>query len=278
MIGYTGYRGEGKTLTCVHDIWGLWQRNPYLIVLTNTPLYFPNHKDTGEPLRQIFWRDIMELQNFFAFAMTHEDTILKNEFLVFIDEANLVMPSRLFAKLPEFMLSFMAQSRKFNTEIFFTTQHPQRVDKILRELTENWVQCKRVFPKLIPQLFSVNHEVILSNEGLPIENIASNIFWRPTRFYAYYDTYFKVSMPKDITPDFVENDSKMLDFLDAYLLDPPREGEMNTARFERYIKELDDFLYHLTNMTKEGANITLLELEKGLGVAETPLSPVLAIS
>lgn len=207
MIGYFGFRGSGKTLSLVHDMYRRFKANTDLVVFTNTPLLFPEHK--GKKLKQHLFNGLLDLESFFAFALTDGDLLLKKETIVLIDEANLVLPSRLFAKLPSFVLSFLAESRKLNTDIFFTTQHPVRVDKILRELTETWIHCRRI----IPHLLHMSYEVVLSGEGIPIDYESSMPFFFPRRAYGLYDTHHIVGMSDNLLPQQLKKEEKISSFI-----------------------------------------------------------------
>lgn len=57
--------------------------------------------------------------------------------VILIDEINLSFPSRIWDKLPPQFLYFWSQTRKMQLDIFFTSQHPDRVDKVPKEIS-NW--------------------------------------------------------------------------------------------------------------------------------------------
>jgi len=134
MRGYHGFIGDGKTANMVRDVLRACNRRKKTLVVSNTPI------DLKRPENFYLWNDTSELEAiasyFFAVGFSPRPII------VCIDEANLVMPSRFFKDLKSFMLPFLAESRKLNVEIWFTTQHPARPDVILRELTEEWIHCK----------------------------------------------------------------------------------------------------------------------------------------
>lgn len=57
--------------------------------------------------------------------------------VILIDEINLSFPSRIWDKLPPQFLYFWSQTRKMELDIYFTSQHPDRVDKVPKEIS-NW--------------------------------------------------------------------------------------------------------------------------------------------
>lgn len=61
--------------------------------------------------------------------------------VVLLDELNLWFPSRLWNKIPPDILSLWAQSRKRGIDVYYSTQHLDRVDKIIREVTNYVIRC-----------------------------------------------------------------------------------------------------------------------------------------
>lgn len=65
------------------------------------------------------------------------DIINVRKGVILIDEINLSFPSRMWDKLPPQFLYFWSQTRKMELDIYFTSQHPDRVDKVPKEIC-NW--------------------------------------------------------------------------------------------------------------------------------------------
>jgi len=244
MIGYYGYRGSGKTLSLVAEVYSVFQKNPDLIVLTNTPFTFPPHKKTGKILSQYHYSSISELEEFFLFCLSeNKEHILSKEAIVVIDEANLAIPSRLFSKLPPFFLSFMAESRKLNVEIMFTTQHPLRVDLILRELCETWYHCDRL------PLFGIlrRTEEELTPQATPIASMGSKYMLRPSVFFSYYDTYHIVGMDPSLLPPKDQKIEKMTEFLRLNYL-PNLAGLARKDLAETLVSPINEAARYLRNV------------------------------
>jgi hypothetical protein len=73
--------------------------------------------------------------------------------VVLVDEINLWAPSRLWNALPIGLLHRWAQVRKYRTQILWSAQHEDRVDKVIREVT-GWIwECK---PILLGRYFSLH--------------------------------------------------------------------------------------------------------------------------
>lgn len=64
--------------------------------------------------------------------------------VILVDEINLVCASRFWNKFPPELAYFWSQTRKMELDIYWTAQHIDRVDKIVREIS-NWVWYLRWF-------------------------------------------------------------------------------------------------------------------------------------
>jgi len=186
MIGIYGQWGEGKTLSMVALIHKRFLKNPDIVVFTNVPLQFEPHKKTGKQLKQYIYYELMDLRSFFLYAVNTPHALLANETIVLIDEASVMLSSRTFAQLPTFMISFLAQARHINTDFYFTTQGIMRVEKIVRELTDYWIQCRRI---------PILHWIIQQKQyatidlGRVYQRLRSTILYKPKKYYSMYDTY-----------------------------------------------------------------------------------------
>jgi len=64
--------------------------------------------------------------------------------LVILDELNLWFPSRLWQSIPPEILSLWAQSRKRGIDLVYSTQHLDRIDKVIREVTNYVIRCNSI--------------------------------------------------------------------------------------------------------------------------------------
>jgi len=64
---------------------------------------------------------------------------------ILIDEINLSFPSRMWQKIPGWVLYFWSQTRKFGLDIYYTSQSLARVDKVIREIS-NFVWVVKPLP------------------------------------------------------------------------------------------------------------------------------------
>lgn len=166
----------------------MFKKNPDLVVFTNVPLKFPTHK-RGTELIQYHYSDLLELKPFFLYAINQSHDVLAKHTRVIIDEASVMLSSRTFAQLPAFMISFLAQARHINTDFCFTTQAVGRVEKIVRELTNDWVYCSK-----IPLLGWITHEnETIATDGRILSRSKGSTLFNPKRFYNFYDTYHVIN-------------------------------------------------------------------------------------
>jgi hypothetical protein len=222
FTGYYGWVGAGKTLSAVADIYARFKRDPNIVVLSNTPLVFPKVK--GKELTQYLWHTTEEIQEFFLFAFSEENLLHERPTIVFIDEANLVLPSRLFAKLPPFFLSFFAQARKMNVHIYFTTQHFTRVELVLRELVEVWVKCERIMP--FGWIRMTEQEI--SPSGTIMEEHGNRIRFFKKKYFKMYDTLYKVGMDKHLMPPTSGELARLESFIDGAYRQPTKSAKPPT--------------------------------------------------
>lgn len=126
--GHLGLPGAGKTFNLVRECVRRRKREPNLRVYANMTIDLPGR---GEFIKLTSWEELLDAE----------------DGLVVIDEINLWMPSRAWAKLPGPLLWKWAQVRKSGLDIIWSAQHQARVDKLVRELTfmlYQWFSWKKL--------------------------------------------------------------------------------------------------------------------------------------
>lgn len=119
--GYLGPHGSGKTYAMVRHAYYRRLKHPDMPVWANFKVQLPGDGPV-HPLT--VWPD---------------DLVRARNGLVLIDEINIVMPSRLWDRVPVQMLYALAMARKFGWEMLWSAQYVARVDKSAREVTsEVW--------------------------------------------------------------------------------------------------------------------------------------------
>lgn len=109
----------------------------------------------------------------------------KIKMTILIDEINLSFPSRMWAKVPGWVLYFWSQTRKFGLDIYYTSQSFKRVDTVIREIT-NFVWIVQPF------LFGYRRASMIVPEDVEIQKkdiIERNYFRLDKKVFSKYNTY-----------------------------------------------------------------------------------------
>jgi len=104
---------------------------------------------------------------------------------ILIDEINLSFPSRMWQKIPGWVLYFWSQTRKFGLDIYYTSQSLARVDKVIREIS-NFVWVVKPLPfgifmasKILPEEYDKTKKDIYERKFFLLEK----------KYFSKYDTY-----------------------------------------------------------------------------------------
>ena len=165
ITGYFGLPGSGKTYKLV-QIARHYQKKGMRV--------FSNFKILGSE----YYTDFKEI-------------IKEKKCVILIDEANLFLPSRLWTKIPVSMLYRLSQSRKFETDIYYTSQSPARIDKVLRELTNFYGHCR----KIIGSLHRISYYWPEEWDKEKRKKLWSEWFFIRKKFYKLYDTKEILNVP-----------------------------------------------------------------------------------
>ena len=115
--------------------------------------------------------------------------------LILVDEINLLCPSRWWDQFPPELAYFWSQTRKFELDIFWTAQHMDRVDKIIREIS-NWVWEVR---KIGPVCFATQHLPEQYNK-VRRTNFGTKFFIVKKSIYQNYNTYETLDIAEHLKP------------------------------------------------------------------------------
>lgn len=129
--GYVGLLGSGKSYSMVADGLRRFRETHAQVFSDMVGLRFPEaiYLDARAP------QQLADLR----------------EGLILLDEAQILMSSRFWHKVPPQVLSALAQLRKNGLDVLYTTQNLARVDSVLRELTGEVVTCRR-FGRVVVQV------------------------------------------------------------------------------------------------------------------------------
>lgn len=85
--------------------------------------------------------------------------------LLLLDEASVSVSSRFFHETAREVLTRFAQLRKHGMDLYYTTQHEDRVDKVLREITNEYVHLTKFFRT------GFNRRVYLPGKKEPVSSL-----------------------------------------------------------------------------------------------------------
>lgn len=110
--GFVGLPGAGKTY---------WLTKIGLEAIKKGRPVFANFKIEGANYYNDL-KDVMDIK----------------EGVILVDEINLICPSRWWDRFPPKLAYWWSQTRKQQLDVYWTSQHQDRVDKIVKEIT-NWI-------------------------------------------------------------------------------------------------------------------------------------------
>lgn len=112
--------------------------------------------------------------------------------IILVDEINLTCPSRWWDRFPPHLAYFWSQTRKQELDVYWTAQHQDRVDKIVREIS-NWIWKInylpfrfRIMTKYLPEQIN---KVKKEKFGVKIFHIKKEVF-------KHYNTYERIRPAK----------------------------------------------------------------------------------
>jgi RecA/RadA recombinase len=131
VIGVVGRMGSGKSYFAVKMAYNRLLAG--VTVVTNFTMHF-DHLPNGEALAKNWrqfsgWDQFAELENA----------------VVIIDEAHLYAPSSKHIDFPMIARFKMSQARKFKLDVYWISQHEDRVNRTLRDLTSMIFVCESFF-------------------------------------------------------------------------------------------------------------------------------------
>ncbi len=216
---FCGHQGAGKTLSAVNYVYNLFERYPYMIVVSNIRLtdypfncgYRVNDNGTAD----IFLLETGEVLNLTDWLHAEDNDIINgkvpyvcieydgldclkyvcnNELgVVFlVDELHLELNSLESKNIDIDVIVEISQQRKQRKKIIGTSQVYMRLAKPLREQIFDVVICRNFFDCLQFNK-SINGETAHEENGkLIAETKARSIYFHTFEMYGRYDTYAKM--------------------------------------------------------------------------------------
>ena len=129
IIGVTGLIGHGKTYRAVRTAVEI-ARLRRAVLASNIRVSVPGIEFVQLPISE----DGLDV----PFLMDLVDKVRADGrgLVVLVDEVGIIMPARWWQRFPIRFLFLLSQSRKFRTDLVWTAQATDQVDKVLRDLTE----------------------------------------------------------------------------------------------------------------------------------------------
>lgn len=206
---YCGYFGSGKTLSLVHKVVHLYQRynnkpvwcsrrkkfvTQKIVILSNVDLSIPYVKLTS--LSQV-----VNMSKLSPAIDDEKDTLTIT--IVAMDELSVQMNSRSFKdNFNAYFLNTLLCCRHYHISFFGSAQRFQHVDKLMRDVTHNVVQCNKVWRF---QLWSMYDAWEMENAQNPemIRPVKSGLWFVLDKDYNAYDT---LAVVDNLQKKFEEHD------------------------------------------------------------------------
>jgi hypothetical protein len=167
--GFVGLPGSGKTY---------WLSFLGLKAMKKGRKVYSNYKLEGA----IPYFDLKDVQN------------VRNG-VILVDEINLICPSRWWDKFPTYLAYWWSQTRKNELDVYWTSQHQDRVDKIVKEIT-NYIWEIRKFPLNFRMMNCYLPEQI---GKVKRQSFGSKFFHLSKKTWKNFNTYERIEMPKRIS-------------------------------------------------------------------------------
>lgn len=151
MTSVSGKRGIGKTYHLSKEAYKRYKQK-FFIITNFTHLYA--HIDCSKDDPGVLYDIIRELGVFKerGFELVDLDPrFIHSGVFIGIDEAHLYFSADLYKRYQDdeqfqYVLKFLAQARKSDVEIWYSSQDPAKIDKNWRRYTEDWIRYVPVIP------------------------------------------------------------------------------------------------------------------------------------
>jgi Zonular occludens toxin (Zot). len=119
------------------------------------------------------------------------------EGLILVDEINLLCPSRWWDRFPPNLAYFWSQTRKNQLDLWWSSQHIDRVDKIVREIS-NWVWEVRKVGFIFLMVCYLPEQLGKAKRT----NFGIKVFPLTKKVYQDYNTYERIEVPAWVNKSF----------------------------------------------------------------------------
>lgn len=115
--------------------------------------------------------------------------------IILVDEINLICPSRWWDRFPTYLAYWWSQTRKNELDVYWTSQHQDRVDKIVKEITNYIWELRR-----LPFSFRFMNCYLPEQIGkVKRQSFGFKIFHLSKTTWSHFNTFERIEMPKRIS-------------------------------------------------------------------------------
>lgn len=193
---YEAHFGGGKTLSVVHDVIGLYETYNDKQVYDSERECFVTQKVlilSNVELKGVPYERLESLSQILECAKFNKTIDLQNGtrtcVLVLGDEFSVMLNSREFKSniTPDVLGSFLT-CRHYHLSIFYTSQKFRLVDKLLRDVTQEVIACRKWWRLMVHLIYNADDMEQASNPNLIEPILRMGFFIRDKHFNAY-DTF-----------------------------------------------------------------------------------------
>lgn len=131
---------------------------------------------------------------------------------IVIDEINLVCPSRYWYTFNIQLIYFFCQSRKMGLNFYWTSQHQNRVEKVVREITNYIIVCRFFLGEKIPIRIARTFDSTAVDIDGPKKSLNTKLFKINEKIYKLYDTYDMIAIPDKLQKYIPKESDKGFNF------------------------------------------------------------------
>lgn len=200
---YSAHFGGGKTLSIVHYVVGMFNRYNDRLVWDRSLGKFVKQKIlviSNVEFTSIPYQPLYGLDQIVNLSMHNKEIDRKEGWrtvtLVVIDEASAQLNSRNFKNnIEPTFLNTLITSRHYHISILYSSQKFKLTDKLMRDVTQRVVQCKKYWRLLVQYEYDADEMEYASDPSM-VRPIRRTGFFVKNKDYAAYDTLAVVGQLK----------------------------------------------------------------------------------
>lgn len=195
LNAYIAEFGGGKTLSIVHDVVKkynrynnrqVWDRGRHKFVMQKI------HVISNVDFKCIPYEPLVSLSQVVQCSYHNHNIDILNDtktvVLVVLDEASVQLNSRSFkTNIDPLFLNTLLTSRHYHISIYYSTQKFNLTDKLLRDVTQRVIECKKVWRFMVHQIYNAD-DIEYASDPTMVKPIIRTGFFIFDKDYSAYDT------------------------------------------------------------------------------------------